>query len=186
MIAVRPGSFAWEVLRQVAEYPGELSVDDLVARLKLLPRRVQPFKSAEERRAWLEMMDDSRRASCARVTRTLGRLVEARLVEPMRPPRLSPEFAKRAAQDGLSAALLAFHPAWPAPPKADLSGYLALVAEVENLPPSARDLLGAKPSGARQACYADLVRWGVVVAPQQRWPTAAGVALICGDARRCA
>lgn len=183
MIAVRPGRRAYDVLRLIVECPGEHTTGTLVAALDPAPRRTVPFTRTDPPARWAEMVAEHNRVAGARMARLVGKLVEAGLVEKLRPPALSPEFQRAADQHGTAEALARFHPAFPARPKDTLRGHLELVRRVragegEELPGSARDLLGAAPSGAQQRIYRELIEWGVLVAPQQRHPTAAGVALI--------
>jgi hypothetical protein len=182
MIAVRPGRRAYDVLRLIVDSPGEHTAATLVDALDPAPRRTVPFTRDDPPSRWAAMVAEHRRASCARMARLLGKLVEQGLIAKVMPPRLSPEFLAMAAIGGAERALFHAHPAFPARPKDLLHGHLEMVRQVEELPGSARDLLGARPSGARQRVYRELIGWGVVVAPQQRWPTEAGVALIRGGA----
>lgn len=195
-VAVRPGSLIWDVLRLVVENPGEMTVDGLVRCLRLVEPRPVPVteRPVTQIGQWRAEMAERARAervareeARARVTRALGRLVEAGFVEKLRPPRLSREFIARAERYGTAEALCFFHPAFPeSPPVTEMPGYLALVQEVEKLPGSALALLGRAPSGAVQQRYADLVRWGVVVSPKQRWATERGAELVRSAGRRCA
>lgn len=180
MIAVRPGKPAYDVLRLIVELPGEHTTSTLVAALDPAPRRTVPFTKDDPPRVWAAMVAKHNRVASARMARLVGKLVEAGLVEKLRPPALSPEFQRVMAAHG-DDALARFHPAFPARPKDDLRGHRRLIERVgEELPGSARDLLGASPCGAQQRIYRELIEWGVLVAPQQRHATPAGVALIGG------
>lgn len=181
MIAIRPGKVAYDVLRLIVECPGEHTAGTLAEVLDPAPRRTVPFTRNDPPAPWARMVDAHRRASGARMARVLGKLVEAGLIERMRPPAISPEFQCIANQYGDERALRMAHPAYPGRVHDALGGHLAMLRKVaagEELPGSARALLGATPSGAQQRIYRDLITWGVVVAPQQRWPTEAGVARI--------
>lgn len=182
-LAVRPGRLAYEVLRLIVECPGEHTTGTLIAALDPAPRRTVPFTRDDPPARWAAMVAEHNRIAGAKMARMVGKLVEAGLVEKLRPPALSPEFQRAVAQHGAAEALARFHPAFPARPKDPLRGHLELVRRVragegEEIPGSARDLLGVSPSGAQQRIYRELIEWGVLVAPQQRHPTAKGIALI--------
>lgn len=197
MIAVRPGKRAYDVLRLIVESPGEHTTGTLVDALDPAPRRTVPFTKDDPPWVWAAMVAEHNRVACAKMARLVGKLVEMGLVEKLHPPALSPEY-RRALETHGDEALYRFHPAFPERPKGGLSGHRRLVERVvEESPGSARDLLedasdgaqpvgeespgtppGESPSGARQRVYRDLIRWGVLVAPQQRHATPAGVALI--------
>lgn len=183
MIAVRPGKRAYDVLRLIVESPGEHTTGTLVDALDPAPRRTVPFTKDDPPWVWAAMVAKHNRDAGTRMARLVGKLVEAGLVEKLRPPALSPEYRRAADQHGTAEALARFHPAFPARPRDPLRGHLELVRRVragegEELPGSARDLLGASPCGAQQRIYRELIEWGVLVAPQQRHATPAGVALI--------
>ena len=182
MIAVRPGKPAYDVLRLIVECPGEHTTGTLVAALDPAPRRTVPFTRDDPPARWAAMVAEHNRVAGARMARLVGKLVEAGLVEKLRPPALSPEFRSAVVRYRQEEALARFHPAFPERPKDGLRAHLELVTRLsrqgEELPGSARDLLGPSPSGALQRVYQDLIAWGVVVAPQQRHPTAAGIALV--------
>lgn len=179
MIAVRPGKRAYDVLRLIVESPGEHTTGTLVDALDPAPRRTVPFTKDDPPWVWAAMVAEHNRVACAKMARLVGKLVEAGLVEKLRPPALSPEFQRAVAAEIDDDALARFHPAFPARPKDDLRGHRRLIERVgEEVPGSARDLLGAAPSGAVQRVYRELIEWGVLVAPQQRHATPAGVALI--------
>lgn len=176
MIAVRPGKLAYDVLRLIVECPGEHTTGTLADVVDPAPRRTVPFTRDDPPGRWAQMVAEHRRSSCARMARLIGKLVEAGLVERLRPPRLTPEWSAAALRIGAQEAMLRAHPAFPARPKDELRGHLEMARRAgEESPGSALDLLGARPSGAQQRIYRELVAWGVLVAPQQRWPTAAGI-----------
>ncbi len=182
MIAVRPGKPAYDVLRLIVECPGEHTAGTLADALDPAPRRTVPFTRDDPPAKWAAMVAEHHRLSHARMARLLGKLVEAGLVEKMRPPEASPEFRRNAERFGDDEALRMMHPAFPDRPKDTLAGHLAMLRRVagegEEVPGSARDLLGPTPSGAQQRIYRELIEWGVLVAPQQRWATEKGLALI--------
>ena len=183
MIAVRPGRPAYDVLRLIVECPGEHTTGTLVDALDPAPRRTVAFTRADPPSRWAQMVAEHNRVAGAKMARLVGKLVEVGLVEKLRPPALGPEFQRAADQHGVAEALARFHPAFPARPKDTLRGHLELVRRVraaqgEELPGSARDLLGPSPSGALQRVYRELIERGVLIAPQQRHPTAAGIALV--------
>lgn len=207
MIAIRPDTLAWDALVLIAAYPGEHTVDSLVRELRLVqapPKPVLvplagPVRGANmaawrarvatwntEVAAWRSAVDELRAIQRAKVARTLGRLVEAGLLEKLGPPTLSPEFRTTLVEYGAPAALRRFHPAWPG--KVNNHGealHLRLIARAQSGNCSTRAVLGSKtPSGTALRAYSELVRWGVLIAPQQRTATAAGVALVSAPALR--
>lgn len=107
------------------------------------------------------------------------RTVDA-LLEKLAPPLLSPEFRTALVERGAPAALRRFHPAWPGKVVNDAEDlHLRLIERAGSGNSSTAAVLGSKsPSGTVLRAYSELVRWGVLIAPQQRHATPAGVALI--------
>lgn len=201
MIVIRPGTLAWDALALIVAHPGEYTVDGLVRELRLVqapPRpvlvpmsgplrgadmaswraRAKDYNDALER--WRATCDELRSVQRVKVARALGRLVEAGLLEKLAPPLLSPEFRRSVEERGAPAALRRFHPSWPGRVVNDAEDLqLRLIERARSGNCSTRAVLGSKaPSGTVLRAYSELVRWGVLIAPQQRHATPAGVALI--------
>lgn len=167
-----------DVLRCVVRYPGELDAGQIGVLVLPWPKPADPPSTLEDIRARVAARAAHEAQVAARVSRCLGKLVEAGLVEPTAAPRWAPWFADAVRTRGLVDALARAHPRWPGrvPP---MPGHVRLLEELgEKGPPSTRALLGAAPSGARKDAYADLCEWGVVVSPRCRWPTARGTAMV--------
>lgn len=191
MISVTPGTLAHDVLALVAAHPGELDASTIAERLLPAPPWRPPFPATHAERAasyaaWLTeergplsadgrtRVGGRREAAAARVSRALGRLQERGLVETRGPPVVAPWWLAVARRRGVLPALRSAADV----DGGDLAGHVAMVAEVEKGPRSAAALLGPSPSGARKRTYADLVAWGVILPPSQRWATEAGLALL--------
>jgi len=191
VISVSLGTLAHDVLRLVAAHPGELDAGTIAERLLPAPPWRPPFPATHAERAasyaaWLTeergpLSDDGRarrggrrEAAAARVSRALGRLQERGLIETRGPPIVAPWWLAVAQRRGVLPALRSAADV----EGGDLTSHVAMVAEVEKGPRSAAALLGASPSGARKRVYADLIAWGVVLPPSQRWATEAGLALL--------
>ena len=172
-----PNSPIHAVLATVVTYPGELDTDAIAAHLWPPPKLTLPLTSRDAWIARAAAVAEHRRVKAAQVARCLHRLVQAGYVERVGPPRVATWFMARVERWGDVEALARAHPAWPRP-AGDLRGHVRMLAEVRVGPPTVRALLGSEPSGARKRAYADLVSWGVIVAPSQRWPTEAGRARI--------
>ena len=191
MISVAPGTLAHDVLRLVAAHPGELDASTIAERLLPGPPWRPPFPATHAERAasyaaWLTeergplgadgrtRTGGRREAAAARVSRALGRLQERGLIETRGPPILAPWWLAVAQRRGVLPALRSAADV----DDGDLTSHVAMVAEVEKGPRTAAALLGTSPSGARKRVYADLIAWGVILPPSQRWATEAGLALL--------
>lgn len=202
MISVAPGTLARRVLELVVAHPGELDASTIAAHLLPSPRLELPPPGAghaARSRAYATWADaelgplthdphDPRRQvrkggrrdqATAKVSRTLGRLQEHGLVETRGPPILAPWWTRTAERIGTLEAVQASMDEETV--RASLGPHLTMIAEVENGPKSAADLLGKNPCGARKRTYDDLVTWGILLPPSQRWPTARGRVLVLGD-----
>ena len=177
MIRPSPTNPSGRALLLVVDLPGEVDAAVLSRHLWPLPRLTGTAAYAEWRRAALAQEGPSR----AKAARILGRLQEAGLVETAGAPRLAEWFVRRMEVKGLRAALLTatfgeFGEAG--------AGIEALVLRaVENPPGSVADLLGPKPSGARQAVYRRACEIGVVIPPSRRVATDLGRELVAAWAR---
>lgn len=164
------------VLRCVVQYPGELDAGQIGAMVLPWPKPAHPPTGLEDIRARAVARATHEAGAATKVSRALGKLVEAGLVEPTAAPRLAPWFTDTARRHGLDRALERAHPRWPGRVPA-MPGHVRLLAEVGGKgPPSTHALLGESPSGARKQAYRDLCDWGVLVSPRCRWPTPKGVA----------
>ena len=179
MISTAPGSYAAQVLAEVVRYPGELTVADIAERLHPGPRHSGPFTPASHtaHRAALAEHRAGADERQERVSRIVRELVRLGLVERRGAPRLAPWTAKVLTERGVDGMLALAHPRWPQAP-AGLTAHARMVSEVAKGPLSVRALLGDSPSGDRKRTYQELVGWGVLVAPGQRWPTEKGRALV--------
>lgn len=210
MIRLRPNTDAWRALDLIVRFPGQLDAEELgirlwrpavvpggvlVARAAQLvnqaPRhrttvgRVRPPASVVEARAAAPATEAASWSS--RASSLVSRLVELGLVEPVRPARLSPDWAERAWSADL--------PGEGEEPSAELLEELgeAIAAElgVEGRQPSehaprlvaallagplpAVVWLGEAPTGARKRAADRLVRGGIVLRSGLRWPTEVGI-----------
>lgn len=167
MIAVKPGTDAWNVLQLVVDHPGEL--DAAMVGEALWRPRIRC--SADVPRVWAAMREHG--ASWGERASTLLHRLQARgFIERTRPPALAPDLPTPPARDedlrewaGVTLSPTA----------------LALLAElVRNQPRSMTEWVGAAPTGSTSRAVAQLVEEGIVVPPQRRWPTEAGVAWVAG------
>lgn len=172
MISTAPGSLALEVLAALVRAEGATAAE-LAADLFALPALTleQTTGPVAERLALLRTREGFRQDHERRVSRLLGRLQEAGLVETRAKARPSASWRFQVSKAGEAAALRTMS-GWVVL-EADAAPYLALIARVESQPGCVGSLGGQ--DGAR---YRQLVAWDVLVAPSQRWATAAGVELV--------
>jgi hypothetical protein len=189
MIRPKHGTDAFRALALIVETPGELSSDALAAHLWPPVTRSTPFASAAEYSEWRRNRVSSERDRAAKASRIVRRLAEAGLIESRGGPTLAAWF-----RDKWERRAIRIVADWRAlgmarSPTADEAREIALtllvgaaeaglIRQVAKGPETVGALLGPSPSGARKRLYAGLVAQGVVVAPAQRWPTAAGVELV--------
>jgi hypothetical protein len=202
MITIRPDTEAGTVLALIVQSPGELDADAIGHILWPAPKRQGPplfwpggSRAGEVYKAWLASIQGQRQQSehwrsrkAEKASRFIGRLQEAGLVEPMRPPALSEWWLNLVVDMGKEAALGRLAALERAcaddvetseaeetqEVKERHEQLLALIAKVEKGPRSTSDLLGASPSGAQKLAYKRLVMLGILVPPSYRWPTKAG------------
>jgi hypothetical protein len=180
MISVRPGSLGFRVLALIVDYPGELDAQAIADHVFPPPRLAGPA-SYEARRALADAKATHRAESAARVSRVLGRLQAAGLIERRGPPRVAAWFTRTVDRHGLADALHRAHPAWPGRvPR--LVAHLRVLGEV--VKPTGAVKYGA--GGVEAQAYRDLVAWGVVVSPSRRFATPKGVALVVAAVSPCA
>ena len=178
MITPRPDTLPGRVLRLLVAYPGELRAADIAEHLYPRPRRITPYVNAADYRSWQGEVAEWHTHHTALVSRAIGRLQEAGLVERLGRVRVAAWFAEDAKTRGVISALDRANPRWPAPsPPLTGAGFLVhlLIGGVEKSPGDC-----VPKSGAGQRTYARLVEWGVLVAPSQRVATEKGRALVAG------
>ncbi len=195
-IATHPGTPAHDLLLALAKWEPGATAEDLAR--QALPWEARPYRNLVERaseKARKEEHERSVRAEVVRISRVLGRLAEAGLVEPARGIILDPLFSAAWEREG--AAALDERRYRYARRAGELlivgvevaSGSSRAVAMVEALrergPLSVRDLAassegltaGGEISGAWKGLYRQLCEAGVLVAPQVRRLTSEGRAL---------
>ena len=198
MIKVKPGTEVWGILKDIVDYPGELDTALLTSRR--YPYQAYNgglFRSSADYRRNKELKDQHTKSTRAKVSRYLGRLVEAGLIEKNTGVRLDP----------------AFLPLWEAKGEQSLQTHISVVNStgeiignrVEPAHPSAvgmvaylyaagagstpialttftKDTGGYSAAENRQGAwtfhYEKLIREGVICPPRYRWPTPEGSALI--------
>lgn len=209
MIRPQPTTIAGRILRALARDPGQ-DVEALARSLFQPPGQLPPPPvrgDAAARLAWLdarrrlvEARDEWERETlpvlCRQVSRTLGRLVEAGLVERAGPPVLAAwalDAVRELDAEGIAAWIGErrrldadvpeeaddYDPATggicPPPDSASVAVVRALVAgDVSTA------LFIRARSGAGERAYYDLVDLGVIVPPSARYLTAAGREVVAG------
>lgn len=207
MIRVSKDNDAGRALRLVVAYPGEYDGPGMAAELwrqKPPPR----FNSPAEYAAWrrehtivkeverppkrsalksmsgrarnlppthvVRLVDDN--PLHAKASRILSRMQEAGYVETAGGPRASDWFMVKVQKHGIRKALamVLMCDVEDVPPA--LLRMVTIV--VEDPPPSVRALLGVKPSGRRTEVYRHACEIAVIIPPNRRIATAAGVALV--------
>ena len=190
----KPGSDRRKVLDLIVLYPGELGTAELAAHM-WPPVKEGPPKSLSDMRCrrCVEKpvattsegpcrscrRKEADKAAQAKVSAMLRQLGTKGLISACGPPVLSGWFVASMKKRGMAAAIMRAHPAYPAetPP---LDAHISMLWRAEDGVPSVADLLGKSPSGALKQVYRELCAWGVLIPPGQRWPTAAGIALVSG------
>jgi hypothetical protein len=182
VIAIAKGTLPYAVLVHLVNHPGQDDAEAIARVLLPAPKFTPPPPSMPvgERLRALYAHDAAaeihRCEAAAKVARAIGRLVESGNVAPRRGPVLSPEFMALDASRGrrLAVEFCALEHGGKVRRR-----HLSLIARVVEFLPSTREsLVGKRPKRATQQAYADLVRWSVLIAPSQRVPTEAGVALV--------
>lgn len=194
MIGVKPGTEVWRILRDIVDYPGEY--DAAMLTNKHYPYQAYNgglFRTAEDWKKNTALRAQHTKQAKAKISRYLGRLVEAGLIEKNVGVRLDP----------------AFLPLWEAKGADALQSSTSLVnsmgeivgSRVEAAHPAAvrmveylhrcgcvpldtftRDTDGYSAAGNRQGAWAfhyeKLTAEGVICPPRYRWPTPDGLALV--------
>jgi hypothetical protein len=174
---MRPTSLRFRVLRLIVENPGDLTAEAIAAHLFPPPKLAGPLSSAEAWRARRRAVEAHKHDAERRVRRAIDALQEGRLVVAHGAPMVAEWFGEKIERFGLAQAIERAHPAWPRE-LPDLAAYRSIVEAATAGPSSAGALLGSNPSGSRKRRYRELCSWGCLVAPSQRVPTEAGVALV--------
>lgn len=172
MISTRPGSPAFAVLAALVRIESA-TASELAADLFALPALTLEQTTAPDRLRLVREREARRRDHEQQVSRLLGRLQEAGLVETRAKARPSESWRHQAARHGEVAALRCMS-CWTVL-EADAGPYLELIGRVEKTPACVGRLERREVERYRQ-----LVAWDVLVAPSQRWPTEAGIALVLG------
>lgn len=177
MISVQRGAFAHEVLAALVLAEGATAAE-LAADVLPLPALTLEQTTGPDRLRLLQDRAQVRRDNEQRVSRVLGRLQEAELVETRGRARPSASWRKVTTEPGPTGRqrsrveALRLMSGWMLREE-DTGAYLALLCRVENQPGSVATLSGQ--DGVR---YRRLVEWDVLVSPAQRWPTLKGIELI--------
>jgi hypothetical protein len=174
---MRPTSLRFRVLRLIVENPGDLTAESIAAHLFPPPKLAGPLSSAEAWRARRRAVECHKRGAERKVRRAIDALQGAGLVVAHGAPMVSEWFSGSIERWTLPTAIERAHPAWPRK-LPDLAAYRSIVEAATAGPSSAGALLGSNPSGSRKRRYRELCSWGCLVAPSQRVPTEAGVALV--------
>ena len=179
MIALpKPGSDRHKILALIVAYPGELGTAELAAHM-WPPQKLQVPRNLADLYAMRKARDEADKAAQAKVSGWLRQLGTKGLIAACGPPVLSGWFVASMKKRGMATAIMRAHPAYPAetPP---LDAHISMLWRAEDGVPSVADLLGKSPSGALKQVHRELCAWGVLIPPGQRWPTAAGIALVQG------
>lgn len=203
MIAVRPGTAAWAVLRLIVQHPAHLDAEAVARRLWPVPPPVIPPLSFDARdnsalRRWHQAREkahadrqDRVRAARTRASRLIGRLAEAGLILPPQPPRIAEGWSDLVARFGGHApALIAATSDLPdsaeddpedgptsTPDDALLSAMIGIVTALDSGQPRQQ---AVGESGTDRRAWTRLVQLGIVIPAGFRVPSTAGVALIEG------
>lgn len=203
MIAVRPGTAAWAVLRLIVQHPAHLDADAVARRLWPVPPPAIPPLIFDARdhsalRRWHQAREkasadrqDRVRIARTRASRLIGRLAEAGLILPPQPPRLA---------DGWAALVIRFGGHAPAiatvssdipdsaeddpedgpistPDDALFSAMVGIVTALDDGQPRQQ---AVGEGGTDRRAWTRLVQLGIVIPGGFRVPSAAGAALIEG------
>jgi hypothetical protein len=196
MIGIKPGTEVWGILKDIVDYPGEFDAALLTSKhYPYQPYNGGLFRSAEDWKKNTTLRTQHTKQARAKVSRYLGRLVEADLIEKNVGVRLDPAFLPLWEAKGVEALqsttsvvnsmgeIVGSRVEAPHPTTVRMVEYLHRAGGIPvALDTFTRDTGGYSAAGNRQGAwtfhYEKLTGEGVICPPRYRWPTPDGSALV--------